>query len=259
LASAGGDSTVKLWNLAVQQEAATFKGHNGQVAAVAFAPNGNLLASTGADGRIRLWRASPFAETDVAESNNPPVPEPPLRVTVVDGGFLRDWLILAPIPLADGQTGADAVDKQQIPGEASLRPKAGQRVKIENQEFVWKEHHERRSIIDFNAFLGQETVDSVAYAVCYILSDQDRRDLRLLIGSDDQAKVYLNGKEEYKHPGARAVTVDEDTTEGLILKQGINVLMFKVVNEAAAWEGCIRFVDERGNPVTGLQVRLTPD
>jgi hypothetical protein len=25
------------------------------------------------------------------------------------------------------------------------------------------------------------------------------------------------------------------------------------------WQGCLRFVDESGSPVQGLQVRLTPD
>jgi WD40 repeat protein len=56
----------------VQAEVATFKGHHGQVAAVAFAPDGNLLASSGSDGKIRLWRASPFAETDRIVENSSP-------------------------------------------------------------------------------------------------------------------------------------------------------------------------------------------
>jgi hypothetical protein len=35
--------------------------------------------------------------------------------------------------------------------------------------------------------------------------------------------------------------------------------VFKVVNETANWEGCVRFVDDADNPVQGLQVRLTPE
>jgi hypothetical protein len=52
--------------------------------------------------------------------------------------------------------------------------------------------------------------------------------------------------------------MDEEMVRGITLKQGTNVLVFKVVNEAWEWKGCIRFVDEGGDPVRGLQVRLTP-
>jgi hypothetical protein len=39
------------------------------------------------------------------------------------------------------------------------------------------------------------TVQSVAYAVCYLESDRPREGLWLQVLSDDQAKVYLNGQE----------------------------------------------------------------
>jgi WD40 repeat protein/serine/threonine protein kinase len=255
LASCSGDGTVKLWNVPTEAEVATLRGHSGQAAAAAFAPEGNILATAGSDGRIRLWRASPFVETDAPVNSRVAAPEPERVTTAQEEGFLLDWLILAPIPLAEGHTGADALDEQQIPGEATLLPRAGETVK----ELVWKEHRGHRSVLDFNAFLGQETIYSVAYAVCYIVSDQERAGLRLRIGSDDQAKIYLNGEEVYKHRQARPVAVDEDTVGGIILKKGTNVLVFKVVNERSAWGGCVRFVEPDGNPVRGLQVRLTPD
>src|SRR5262249_60434149 len=37
-------------------------------------------------------------------------------------GFITTWLLLAPIPLEKGQSGADCLGKEQIPGEARLRP-----------------------------------------------------------------------------------------------------------------------------------------
>ena len=43
------------------------------------------------------------------------------------------------------------------------------------------------------------------------------------------------------------------------LRRGTNVLILKVENEIGAWRGCARLVDQEGNPVQGLQVRLTPD
>jgi hypothetical protein len=41
-----------------------------------------------------------------------------------DEGFIRDWLMLAPAPITD--SGADEIDKKQIPEEAALQPKAGE-------------------------------------------------------------------------------------------------------------------------------------
>jgi hypothetical protein len=259
VATCSRDGTVKLWNLAVQAEAATLKGHRGQVAALAFAPDGTMLAIAGADGTIRLWRASAFAETDRPGNNLLAEPQPERPSAALEKGFLRDWLVLAPIPLAGGQTGAAAVEQRLVQGEANLQPRAGDPVTAGTKELVWKEHRGQGPFLDFNAFLGKETKYSVAYAVCYIVCDRERRDLEMRIGSDDQAKVYLNGKKVYTYHGVRPCSVDDDIVEGITLKRGVNVLLFKVVNEEGTWKGCLRFVDREGNPVPGLQVRLAPE
>ena len=55
LASGGLDGTVRLWDPATVQPAATLDGHAGSVWDVAFSPDGHLLASGGDDGTVRLW------------------------------------------------------------------------------------------------------------------------------------------------------------------------------------------------------------
>jgi WD40 repeat protein len=55
LASGGSDGTVRLWDRATGQPAATLHGHTGAVRRVAFSPDGGLLASGGSDGTVRLW------------------------------------------------------------------------------------------------------------------------------------------------------------------------------------------------------------
>ena len=114
-------------------------------------------------------------------------------------------------------------------------------------------------VIDFNAILGRETTQSVAYAVCYIRSEAEQRGLRMLVGSDDEAKVYLNGKQVHKYPFPRSFVADQDTVPDIALNAGLNVLVFKVVNETGDWKGSIRFTDAQGNPVKGIKVTLDPE
>jgi hypothetical protein len=174
-------------------------------------------------------------------------------------GFIQSWLLLLPLPFASkNETGAQALDRQQLGHEAQLRPRLGESVQVEGRELVWQEHRSPQAILDFNAVLGRRTEYSVAYAVCYLESDRARDDLRLQVGSDDQAKVYLNGQEIYQYRQTRGLN-ELDPVRQVALDQGTNVLLFKVVNEAYGWYGCVRLVDVAGRPAQGIQVKLTPE
>jgi hypothetical protein len=174
-----------------------------------------------------------------------------------DEGFITTWLLLAPLPLENGQSGADALNKEQLPKEAKLQPKIGDKVKSGSEELVWKKYQAKDFFFDFNAFLGKPTEDSVGYAVCYIHADTEMKDITLKTGSDDQAKVYLNGKEVLKQEEDRPLERDEDSSE-VTLRKGVNVLVFKVINEKEDWSGCARFVDKDGKVIKSLKVTATP-
>ena len=79
------------------------------------------------------------------------------------------------------------------------------------------------------------------------------------MGSDDSAKVYLNGKLVHKAPFGRGFVADQDRVPDIALNAGLNVLVFKVVNEKEYWQGSIRFTDAQGNPVKGIKVTLDPE
>jgi hypothetical protein len=171
---------------------------------------------------------------------------------VSEDGFIQRWLVLAPIPLAENQSGADALDKEQLKDEAKLKPKAGAKVKVGDKELSWKEHVCKEHLLDFNGLLGGQIEDSVAYAATFVVAPEELKGVKMKTGSDDQVKVYLNGKEVFKHAEARAADKDQDSTE-VTLKKGVNVVVVKVVNEKIDWSFCVRFTDKDDKPLTKLQ------
>ncbi|KAJ4161664.1 uncharacterized protein LMH87_007690 [Akanthomyces muscarius] len=58
LASASGDNTIRLWDVAKGTAQRTLKGHTDWVTALAFSRNGKKLASASGDNTIRLWDAA---------------------------------------------------------------------------------------------------------------------------------------------------------------------------------------------------------
>lgn len=175
-----------------------------------------------------------------------------------DEGFIRNWLVLAPVPNGENVSGTDALAKEYIADEAKLKPKADEKVKIGDLELTWKSIDSADAIINFNGILNGQTEDSTAYAVVYVVADDDMKDLQLKMGSDDQAKVYLNGKEVLKNETPRPAEKDQDTVSDITLNKGKNVIVFKVVNEKIDWGGCLRFTDRSDKPVTNLSISLEP-
>src|SRR5262245_3438095 len=72
--------------------------------------------------------------------------------TIDEEGFVKEWLLLAPIPLAGGEDAAAAVDKQQVPDEAKLEPKDGDKVTVGGAELAWKKNSAKEHFFDFNEF-----------------------------------------------------------------------------------------------------------
>jgi hypothetical protein len=173
-----------------------------------------------------------------------------------DEGFIREWLLLCPIPLGNGEDYSDAVDKEKVKDEAKLAPKDGDKIKVGDKELTWKKQAAEEYFFDFNKSIGDITENAVGYAVTYVVADEEKKDVTLKIGSDDGFKVWLNGNEEGKGTDGRALEQDQNAIEKVTLNKGTNVIVFKVTNGQFEWKGCARFVDKDGKPVKGLKVEL---
>lgn len=170
-------------------------------------------------------------------------------------GFIRDWLVLAPIPI-EGESGAEQIDKDFINGEATAEPKAGDTVTVGGQTLTWTPHKSADYFIDFLAAFGKTRGEYVAgYAVTYILADEDMK-ATLALSSNDQGKAWLNGQQVFRFADTRTLEKDSDRSQ-VTLKKGRNVLVLKVINETNNWQGCARFLKD-GAPVKNLRISLAP-
>jgi WD40 repeat protein/serine/threonine protein kinase len=295
-----GDSTAKLWDAASGENLLTLNGHIAPIRSVAFFGDGYRILTGAEDGTAWLWETATADQvatwqtkekqdaeylTGLWRGRGTPA-EQKRDSQVQDPGMINQWLVLAPIPYI-GVSGRRALAHQQIPDEANLHPRAGQRVRINTAnegELVWTEVQLQGYLIDFSQFLSSQKGQTVlrgwpvwtskesalpdldysradwcaAYAVCYIQSEVARTNLCIKVGSDDQSKVYLNGREVYRCVNAREYVPDQATVTRVGLKAGFNVLVFKVVNERGRWLGSIRLTDAAGHPVKGIRLTFAP-
>jgi hypothetical protein len=253
-----------VWEAASGRELLRLKGHMNGVSSVCWSPDGRRLATVSGDGTTKVWEAADAEAVQQWTRQDQALQELLARNDFRGPhaqGFIQTWLLLLPLPLRSGESGTDALDREELSDEAQMRPRLGERVPVDGRELVWQEYRSPEAAVDFNAVLRKLTERSVAYAVCYLESDQPRNNLWLQVACDDQAKVYLNGGEIYQCRLVRRMENQGglDTIGPVRLEQGTNVLLFKVVNESGGWLGCVRLVDEAGRLVQSIRVRLTPE
>jgi hypothetical protein len=172
-------------------------------------------------------------------------------------GYVRDWVMLAPIALPEGESCAEALLKSQLPNEATLRPKAGDKVKVGGKELTWRNVAAATNYFDFNETLKSINDHVAGYMVTYVECDADTPDVVLAVASNDQGRIYFNGVDIYAFTEPRPLMLDADKGK-VALKKGVNVFVFKVTNEQNAWQGAMRLLDKAGAPLKGIKVKLTP-
>lgn len=172
-------------------------------------------------------------------------------------GYIRNWVMLAPIALPGGRSGVDLIVQEQVTNEAALKPRAGDQVKIKGKELTWRNITAATNYFDFNAILKSVNDHVAGYMVTYIECDEEMPGVTMAVGSNDEGRIYLNGKDIYAYQEARPLELDADKGK-VDLKKGVNVVVFKVINEQNSWQGAMRFLDKTGAPVKDLKIKLSP-
>jgi len=174
-------------------------------------------------------------------------------------GFLRDWLVLAPLPI-EADTAANEIDILQFPTEAQPDARADATQKVSpTRTLTWTKTAATEFHLDFAKLYPRQSENVIAWAVAYVVSAEEKTGLTLLMNSNDQGKAYLNGKELVKFTDTRVLDKNtEDSAANVTLKKGVNIVVLKVINQENNWQGSLRFLDAAGKPVTALEVRTAP-
>jgi WD40 repeat protein len=257
----GFDKQTKLWDAETGDELLTLDDCIG----ITFSPDGQSIACA-LDPGTTIWRAADSkqvaqwqeAERQAEETIRARQQEltEARRLRAQDPGTVRRWLTLLPLSYAGG-SGSAALSNQPLSNEGELTPQAGERVTLEGLAREWRPIELEGELIDFAALAGVPGISYVlAYAVCYVRSEEPREVL-LLVRSDDQCRVYLNGAIVHEWSRPRSVSETEYASR-VQLRAGMNRVVFKVLNEEFGWQGSVRFATLSGGPVPGLSVTLDP-
>jgi hypothetical protein len=182
-------------------------------------------------------------------------------------GFIRNWVVLDPIAL-DAKVGEHTaetckayLEKEWVKKDAT--PKAGDKIKLEGVEgeLAWRAAEASDYFVDLAKLAednGKQAENALFCGVTYVVCDKDIPNVKLSIGSDDDSLWRLNGQELIRVFEGRGIEKDQNKSEAVTLKKGVNVLTFAVINGVNPTSGCARFLDSNDKPVTGITVSVTP-
>ena len=101
----------------------------------------------------------------------------------------------------------------------------------------------------FAELTGNEPYHSLFWGTTVIDRPQELQNVRLAVGSNGASCWWLDNQPVLTLDGDRRMVQDDGVSPRLTLKAGRNVLRFCLVNGPGLSDFCVRFIDEKGNPV----------
>jgi hypothetical protein len=187
--------------------------------------------------------------------------------SIVDAnGFIRNWLLLGPIPwendsnrlLADqlAIVNPDVLLPSQEAQTKNLQPREGERGQGLAKQMRWTLHVDSDGDINLNELYGYEK--NVVYAFTTVNSPTTQ-EVTLLIGSDDGVAVWLNDTLLHLENVERGRKIDQDEVSKLTLQKGFNRLLIKIENRDGDWGFLARFASQANlfadlEPIIDLEI-----
>lgn len=154
------------------------------------------------------------------------------------------WLVLGPFD----NTAGIGYNTKYIPEGLTQIDKTAKYEGV-GEQISWKEFSD--DVFDGFIDLGKDINWRVAYTWATVTSP-DEREVQFRFDSDDQSKMWLNGKQVFTNMKAQAAIVDRYTIP-VKLKAGKNTLLVKVCNGELNWGFYLRITDTDGKPYEDLE------
>ena len=263
-----------------------------QTAKLDYVPNGvtDLVITNEGDGALSVdyvrFKNRPKYFTPVATNAAPAQPDAE--------GFIHRWLLLEPItkPNSGNTVFTDSYlrehfNREYFKGQQTIIPKDGQKVqavfkqeqaptgfgrgfgaqqapaqpevKTVKQTLTWHALDSENMNVKLFRFAekwGEEIYGVLFWAVTIIDCDEDIENVRLAVGSNSASMWWLNGEETLLLSGDRRMVKDDAMSNRITLKKGRNILRGAVINGPGMSDFCVRFLDEKGNPVKNYKINL---
>ena len=207
-----------------------------------------------------------------------------------DEGFIRRWMLLEPIdkPNSGNTVFTDSYlrehfNREYFKDQQTILPKDGQKVKAVfkqeqapagfgrgmqqapaqpevktvTQTLTWHALDSEMFNVKLFRFAekwGEKVYGVLFWAVTVIDCPEEIKDVRLAVGSNSASMWWLNGEEVLLLSGDRRMVKDDAMSQRLTLKKGRNILRGSIINGPGMSDFCVRFIDEKGNPVTNFTI-----
>jgi WD40 repeat protein len=270
LATASYDRSVKVWDVATGSETLTFGDHAAPVLALAWSADGMALASGGEDRVILVHDATPgyrAARAPAAlplldrrlarEPNNPNDLRLRAEIQASRGEWehaaaaarkflelehdqrwlaLRGW-VAGPYPTDLGTS---------FPPERATDPSGyGPDGPAPKTAPDWRPlPFGTHRFVDLGSI--HDDAEQISAYVMFKVYSPERQPIAILLGSDDQVRLWLNGKQIHESLVPRVATADEDAVPA-VLQSGWNTLLARVVNLTGKHALYLRISDAPGD------------
>lgn len=179
-------------------------------------------------------------------------------------GFIQRWLLLEPIskPNRSNTVFTDsyirnAFDTLYFPNQFTVLPKDRENATVGRQELTWHALDSKNFNVKLFRFaygLGKPVYGVLFWAVTVVNSPQEMKNVRMAVGSNGASMWWLNGQEALLLSGDRRMVMDDVVSARLTLNKGKNIIRGAVINGPGMSDFCLRFLDEKGEPVKDLTI-----